>query len=284
MKTIVISDITEDTRSIIPYALKIGKYTQTRVEILHFIDPILQQGNYSNLSDSQTFTPAEKLPHEQLLNREKYWAEMEIHKLLSREASMLNYPLRIQEHIAIRETANALREFISEDNPVIITSTTPSKAMLSGLNELLMIAGEFDVMVLVVPGNHPFTAPREGILVTDFSPEQYQHCNQIFRFLQPFNPLIYACDISYKQHDEPQLKIDKWMELVKRFDHSECIVKTGVMHGHTESRSLQDYVEMYTPEIVIMPIHKRERFTPQTGNTPAIVNLVESLNTPVLFY
>jgi hypothetical protein len=149
-----------------------------------------------------------------------------------------------------------------------------------------MIAGEYDVLVLVVPGNHAFTIPREGILVTDFSPEQQRRCSHIFSLLQPFNSLLYACHISQQQQqeEEPQVKIEKWLELVKPLDHSECIVRTGHMHGNTETRSLQDYVQRYTPDIVILPLHRREKFAHVSGNAPAVVNLVESMNTPVLFY
>jgi hypothetical protein len=286
MKTIILSDINNNSKSFIPYGLNIGKFVETKVDILHLLDPRLLQSPYSPHSDSQTFTPAEKLSQHQILEREKSMAATEINVLLSKEASRLNYPLRINPIIEVTDVETALTNaFAAEPDTLIVSSTVPSSHMLASLSEVLEIAQYANNLVLVIPPGLDFHKPKEGIMVTDFSDEDCDKANLIFGWLKPFDPLIYACSVTNQGNDqEMELRIKKWMELVKPDGNSKSIFKTGVMLGEIKTRTLPEYVELYTPDLVILPRNKNVIYGDSlfSGNTAKI--LVESLNRPVLFY
>lgn len=286
MKTIIISDITENEKSVIPYGLNIGKHTETKVDVLHIVDPMLQQGAYSSESDSQTFTPADKLSHEQIVTREKARAEIEIDKLLSKEGSRLNYPLRINVEIEVSDTENKLAEVLRVyPQSLIVTSTTPAKSMVNNLGELMIFAHSAESMILVIPPGYDFVKPTQGILVTDFSDEDCERVKSVLSWLKPFDPLLYACAFVDQEHDHGmEMQIKQWMELVNPFDNSSCIFDAGVMHGEVESHTLNEYVKMYNPSIVILPKNRNSFFGESlyTGNKAK--EIIESLKTPVLLY
>jgi hypothetical protein len=286
MKTIIISDIAENKKSIIPYGLNVGKFVETKVDILHLLDPRLINSPYSPFSDSQSFTPAEKLSHRQILERERIIASFEINKLLSKEASRLNYPLRIDSVVEIMDVEKVLTETLAQDpETLVVSSTTPSSYMLGSLSELLEIASYSDNLVLVIPPDHDFHKPAEGIMVTDFSTEDCDKAKYIFRWLKPFDPLIYACAVTSEgNNQEMELKIQKWMELVQPDGNQSSVFKTGVMQGDIQIRTLIEYVELYTPDLVILPRNKNEIYggSLYVGNNAR--SLVDSLNKPVLFY
>ncbi len=91
----IISDIEGKADSIIPYGLRLGKHTETEVDIIHIIDPRNKQGATSPFADSKSITPGRVMPHDYILAREQNRASKAIEKLLSGEASRLNYPLKI---------------------------------------------------------------------------------------------------------------------------------------------------------------------------------------------
>ncbi len=157
MRTIIISDITESKETIIPYGLNIGKHTDTRVEILHFVDSRLVQGKYSSRSDSQTITIGEKLSYEEILHREKVSIESQMDKLLSKEASRLNFPVRYNQMIRIGQLEGSLAETIDlYENSLLVTSTRPGYSMATSLDDLLSEAMDLDALILVVPAEMKF--------------------------------------------------------------------------------------------------------------------------------
>jgi hypothetical protein len=59
-RIVLISDISGESESIIPWGLNLGKHTGSEVDILHIIDPRDKQGVESPVSDSQSITPGDK--------------------------------------------------------------------------------------------------------------------------------------------------------------------------------------------------------------------------------
>ena len=70
-RIILISDISGESESIIPWGLNLGKHTGSEVDILHIIDPREKHGVESPVSDSQSISPDGKLTREEILKREK---------------------------------------------------------------------------------------------------------------------------------------------------------------------------------------------------------------------
>lgn len=99
MNTLLISDIKGQQESIIPFALNFCKLISNRVRIIHPMDPQKHPAVSSSFADSQSFEVAEKLTHEQIIKREINEIETMIDKLLSHEASRLNFPLRFSTSV-----------------------------------------------------------------------------------------------------------------------------------------------------------------------------------------
>ncbi len=72
MKIIIISNIRSKSESIIPYGLKLARYLESEVDIIHVIDSRTEPVLPSSYADSQTFAlGGEKFTYADTLNREK---------------------------------------------------------------------------------------------------------------------------------------------------------------------------------------------------------------------
>ncbi|MFW6248829.1 MAG: hypothetical protein ACOC4J_03565 [Bacteroidota bacterium] len=196
MKTIIASDLDKDKKSIIPYGLNIGKHTETRVEILHFVDPTLVQGTYSPFSDSQSVTPGEKLSHEEILKRNKDQKERDLDKLLSKEASRLNFPLRYHATVEIKETEEGLSETLEGDeDSLIVTGTEPSETFLKNLHGLLNFMYEKNNLLLVIPQGTDFVKPDRATLITNFLSDDTPQLEKVISWIQSFDMVCDAVSV-----------------------------------------------------------------------------------------
>lgn len=68
---------------------------ECELDIVHAIDSRSYHRMLSSYADSQTITPGNKLSHDEIMRREKKSAQKALDKMLSKEASKLNYPLKM---------------------------------------------------------------------------------------------------------------------------------------------------------------------------------------------
>ncbi len=126
MKTIIISDINGKSESIIPYGLTLAKMLESEVDVIHAIDSRLHQGEYSSLSDSQSITPGKTFSHEEIMQREKDKVQIQLDKLLSSEASRLNYPIKINTLVEKDSIINSISSKIKEEpSSIFVISIEP---------------------------------------------------------------------------------------------------------------------------------------------------------------
>ncbi len=286
MKTIIISNIREETESIIRYGLNFGKHTETKTDIFHLIDPKAMHGPYSSYSDSQTTTPGEKLSHEEVMKREKEMADNDFKKILSREVSRLNYPLRVNTEIEIKEMEPALKEAQKEDpNSLLVSGTIPGSHMVRGLDELLEMARNAGLLTLVVPPGHEFVKPENAVLVSDLEKGKSPNAKYLFEWLDPFNTLIFTCSLI---QDENQADIEQntyeWMEDIKSYSGSGLDYNTGVMKGDDQVGILLDHVRKNNPDLVILPSDKKSVTGDYLFSGELARQMVETFDKPVLFY
>jgi hypothetical protein len=137
MKAVVISDMKKE-KSIIPYALNLCKHIESEVEIIHTIDTRVQHGLSSSYADSQSISPGEKMSHTSIIEREKHQTKNKLDKILSKEASKLNYPLKINTIIENGSIESQLKSRIKRHpNSLIITNKDPDKYFFGSYKELL---------------------------------------------------------------------------------------------------------------------------------------------------
>lgn len=287
MKTIIISDIPTGKESIIPYGLNIGKFTETEVEILHIIDPREHQGVQSSLADSQTISHGNKLSHMDILQREKSVADKALDKLLSKEASRLNYPLKINVNTETDYLEKSLKTVLRK-NPesILIASSDPGDSTISSLNELLSIAKELKEVVFIIPPGQKFHELREVMLITDYSEGNYLQMKQVFTWLKPFDPLIQACAIvSLKKFVDMELRGKAWKQVVKNYlDPSSALKTSLIKKGGDNRRTLLDYVRRNNPDLVALPRKHKAGSGYKFFSKNNTKELIESLNRPILLY
>lgn len=280
MRTIIISDITSEGSSIIPYALNIGKHTETRVDILHYIDPQGEQGSYSPYGDSHTMSPGEKLSQNDVIDKQTNKAHTLLDRLLSKEASRLNYPLRINQIIEVKPLQEALEEIIKEHpEGMLITGVRPADTMAESLAELLIMLKDTDSLVMIVPPDQRFFNLTEGIMVTNFSEDNIRETKRIFKWLKPFETQIFACNLE-STGDEKD--IDRWKESVEE-SGSTYINATGALNSENPVRAVIDYVNENKPDIVILP-KGNKAFAEYLFAGKHAQQFIEALGKPVILY
>jgi hypothetical protein len=286
LKTIIISDVSNHAENIIPYGLNFGKFTASDVEILHIIDPRIHQGVSSRQADSQSITPANKMSHHEILQREKQKADVALDRLLSKEASRLNYPLKIKVNISTDYLEKSLKEQLREaPGSIIIVSKKPENTMISSIFELMSVVSGLNVALLIAGPGQRFHKPMETLLLTDFSEEGYDRIKEIFKWLKPFDPLVHATAIiQMDQFIEMELKGKAWKQVVKHYLSPSTLLKTSLIKGEDRMGSLLDYTQRNHPDMLILPKENKGNAHSQAFTGEEKMQLADSLNIPMLIY
>lgn len=284
MKTLIISDILENTPSIIPYGLNIGKHSQTRVNVIHLIDPMDKQGNYSPESDSHTVTPGQKLTQKETLDKEESKARTLLDRLLSKEASRLNFPLRVDQTIEVRPVNEGFREILrAEPDSLVVTGTHPASSMADTLGELLQLIGPMSNLIMIIPPDHRFVPPKEALLITDFS-DNKETLPALLPWLGPFALRIRAMAITPSDKAEAESRGQQWKKDNERESESSLIFQTGVLEGSDPVKTLIQHVQQSKPDLVIIPKSNQSAFAGYLYAGKHAGQLVETLGKPVMLY
>jgi len=286
MRTIIISDISETSDSIIPFGLNIGKHTQTKVDILHCFDPAIIQGPYSPYSDSQSITPGEKLSHEEILKREKGIISDKLSRFLSREASVLNYPLRVNTITDIGDIESCITEQIkNHENPLIITATKPGGSMTVGLQELLKVIFKLNVMVMIIPPGKKFSKPNTCWLVTDLHAEGNGKIKKLFDWINPLVEKVLTSVVvrvnTKSNHNEA---INDWREALQPYTDKADVDTIEIFRVCNIHTCLDSICDQKNPHIAVLPKNKNSFFRKYLLAHNNAKKLTESINIPVLLY
>ncbi len=286
MRTIIISDITETSDTIIPYGLNIGKCSETKVDVVHYLDPILVQGVYSSISDSQSITPGQKLSHDEILHREKEITHGKISRLLSREASALNYPLRVNTITDVGDTETFITKLINEyENPLIITGINPGSSMAVDLQELLLMIRDLDVKLLIVPSGKKFGKPNTCCLVTDLLPEGNTKIKKLFEWISPlvskvFTSAVVKIDSSASHANE----MAEWKNSLQPYAKKLHSTTPEIVHVDYMDVAFESICNRKNPDMVVLPKNKNSHFSQYLFSNNNVKKLLESINTPMLLY
>jgi hypothetical protein len=255
VKVIIISDITSERKSIIPYGLNLGKHNETKVEILHMIDPRTQQGVSSPYADSQSITPGSKLSQEEMLYREKKLAEKEMEKLLSAEASRLNYPLKYETRVEVDSVDQTLKNILNEEGEdLCVASLVPDHSMIANLSELMGVFDRVEVPLLIVPPGFKFREPADIIVVTDYSKESHDPVRQALQWFRSFPLTIRAIDVT----DLTDIAVeednrDLWEATVNDFITQSMNLNTKILIGDRERETILEQIMKREADIVMLP-------------------------------
>ncbi len=284
MKTIIISDIHSKSESIIPYGLNLAKTLETEVDILHTIDSRVFQGEYSSFSDSQSITPGHTFSQEEVIEREKNWAKIELDKLLSREASRLNYPLKINtivEESSIMEATQT--KYQNESTAVFVISNEPDGYIFETKDEIRETIKNTGIICLLVSPGFEFRDFKKVLLPTDFDSKKISAFTDVKSFLERFNPIVNAVSVS-TQNDftELELKGKAWKEVAGKYFLPSSL-RTNIIEGEKFMDTLLTYLKRNNFDLVLLVLQKpnviKSLFTKDELST-----LPEHTNFPVLLY
>ena len=286
MRTIIISDITETSQSIIPYGLNVGKFTQTKVDILHCVDPVIIHGKYSPYSDSQSITPGQKLSHEEILHREKGIINDKLSRFLSREASVLNYPLRVNTITEIGDIESCITEQIEKhENPLIITGTKPGGSMTVDLQELLKIIVKHNAMIMIIPPGKKFDQPDTCWLVTDLYAEGNSKIKKLFDWINPLaSKVLTSVVVRVNSKSNHKKEISDWKTVLLPYADKTDIETLEVFYVSNLYACFADICDRKNYKMAVLPKNKNSFFSKYLLAHNNSKKLTETINIPVLLY
>jgi hypothetical protein len=286
MRTIILSDISETSNSIIPYGLHIGKHTQTKVDVLHCFNPVIVQGYYSPYSDSQSITPGKKLSHDEVLQREKGIINDKLSQLLSKEASLLNYPLRVYTITEIGDTNDCISGIIKKhNNPLIITGTKPASSMTSNLKDLLKILFNYNVMIMIIPPGKKFIKPKTCCLLTNLDAEGNSTIKKLFEWLDPLVTKVFtSAVVRFNQRSNHDKAKNDWKKALQPYSDKTDITSLAVTYVDDLNIAFEHICGRKNFDMIIMPKNRDSFFSEYLFHDDNAKQLTESLNKPVLLY
>lgn len=283
MKTIIISDIHSKSDSIIPYGLNLAKTLESEVDILHTIDPRLHQGEYSSFSDSKSITPGSTMSHDEIVQREKNKADIALDKLLSSEASRLNYPLKVNVVVEENNIFDAVKTILQQEpSALFIMSSEPDGDIFQWESEIDSILEKTGAMALLVPPRQTFRMINKVIFPFDFNLEDFGTYAKIHSFMRHFNPVINAVGFE-KNGQKPEVeKSKKWIEMAKSA-FVPSAVKTHLLKGEDFGDALENYIEYNQPDLLIFLQQKQKKLISIFKKNESM-SFLHHINVPVLIH
>lgn len=286
MKTILISDFGGREEIIIPYALNLTKHINNTIDIVHVIDPRKQHGVSSSYSDSQSFQIGEKLSHPMIINREVAHTKSILDKLLSIEASKLNFPLRVNTIVEENSIENLLNTLIKVDEPsIIISSSVLEGTILNDFDESLELAKMFNNLSLIITPGRKFSVPKKILIQYDFELGINEGIFRVLDYLKPLNPHIDVVDVTDKEkYPELVLKSEAWKQIVNNYINSAFPITTNILTGNQHAEILSRFILKNSYDIVA--VSKQMKTSPSVNifSKNMSKQLVKSLDIPVILY
>ncbi len=286
-RIILISDVYTESGSIIPWGLNLGKHTGSEVDIVHIIDPREKHGVESPESDSRSITPGEKLTQDEILKRERGKAEQALDKLLGKEASRLNYPLKINTIIETKHLEEGLKTIFRERHgSLLVVGLKPEDTMFTDLDELLAISRDLTAPVFIIPPGTGFQKPEKVFMLADYSESPGLELKSMFKWLTPFNPFVSAGEVAKKMLDEfvkLELAGKTWEKGVRKFIDPDITLKANQLKGKKITEAVENYVTRNKFDWVIIPKIKKES-SKKIFSADISKKLVKSIGKPVMLY
>ncbi|HKJ43191.1 MAG TPA: hypothetical protein VKA27_13935 [Sunxiuqinia sp.] len=280
MKIVIISDVKGQTKSIIPYGLHLAKYLESEVDILHVVDPRIQQGVSSMYGDSQSITPGKKMSHQEIMQREKQEAEKELDDLLSREASRLNYPLKINVIVQEEEIGKGLQEADEKDSEAIfVINKEADHYMFESRKDITTVCKELNGITLLVPPGKEFMKIENVLLPADFEDQDFEGYPKVANFLNQFHPVINAIG-EEGQREVPQA--NSWLSVVSGVLENST-VNWQMLTSENFEHDFIDFVGMVEPDLTVV-FEKPQGLIDSIFKKELIVKVLDQTDTPVLFY
>lgn len=283
MKIIIISDIKGESDSVIYYGLHLAKSLESEVDILHVVDSRTLHGVQSSYSDSQTVAPGNKLSHEVIVKREKKHAKLKLDKLLSSEASRLNYPLKIKIIIEEGSLENKIRNLLKLNNEcLLLVNSMQDNFIFHSRQEVLNTLYNLNTISLLVPPGYSFKEMKNLFLLSYPTPKLINRIKMNISFLKDFKPIINAVNfVSIRDYDRMEQK-NKTLEGIIKDRFTPFAFKMDTVAGNNYVSDLASFIEKNNPDLILNQINRKSYFY-SIFQKRRNKQLIEAINVPVLF-
>lgn len=283
MRTIIISDIKSTSNSIIAYGLNLAKFLESDVEIVHVIDPRTEHGVSGSVADSQSIAPGGTLSHDKIVEREKKLTQNALDRILSREASRLNYPLKINTIIEEDSIENKLKELTAKyTSSIIVGSLETDGYIFKNHDELLSTLKNIESISVLVPPEYEFRLYEKVLITTDFSSEDFEIYTGVFNFLNRFETRVTAIDLKEKDYADWKMRSQGWLKTARDV-MPELQVTANVLDMNKGEDSMLNYVRKNDPDLVVIFKPKKNFLKGLLQKTPEH-KILEYSGKPVMLY
>jgi len=284
MNTILISDIKTNKKSVIPYALNFIKYIDDKIKIIHLVDPRKRQAVSSAYADSQTFEIGKKLSHAEILEREKHQIKLGLDKVLSKEASKLNFPLRVNTIVEEKSIENCLSTEINLDKKrLILSSSEFNGTNIDDIDEFLELKRKFEYLGLIIPAGMEFKFPSKVIVYHDFKKGNKVDLNELIDFYKYFNPELQIVDFANnKSINDITDEVEAWKKVKLENFNSNMMINIDIVESENTEQGLMDFIESNNADIISLPQQTQYGFSIYKSNIAK--NLIKKITKPVIIY
>ncbi|MFW5755786.1 MAG: hypothetical protein ACOCWK_04225 [Tangfeifania sp.] len=282
MRTIIISDINSEAETIIPFGLRVGRAFETETDILHIIDSRALQGEYSQISDSQSITPGSKLSQKEIFEREEGLSEKKMDKILSAEASRLNYPLKVNR-VIVKNTVEdeIIKRNSEEETTIFVISAEPDGTIFQSLDEILSVLKTAGAIAVIVPPGKKYKDFEKIVLPVDFEHEDLTQFADVKFVIDRFEPFINVVSVTdSKSYLEMELKSESWKKNVKKTFLSTTI-KTNVLEGKNFAETVTKFVHRNKPDLVML-FRKKQNPVESIFKDDAATKIMKHVDVPLL--
>lgn len=242
MKTIIISDIRSNSKSVIPYGLKLARSMESEVDVVHVVDPRIHHGKYSPFSDSRSVTPGHKLTHGEMIQREMGLVRTELDKLLSSEGSRLNYPLKVNTIVEKNSIQSEIEKIAEKETSwLLVTSSEPDDHIFMSKKEIYSTLNATGAAGIIVPPEAKYREYKKIIHPVDFSSDELDNYADLRFFFTVFHPVVNAVSVANgNKYLSLETKSKAWRRMVSDvFLPSE--IKSNVLKGDDFMKTLTNY-------------------------------------------
>ncbi len=285
MKIVIVSDIRGKAESIIPYGLKLARYLESEVDIIHVVDPRTEPVLPSSYADSQTFAlDGNKFNYEDTMHREKRNASLALDQLLSKEASKLNYPLKIKSIIEEDTIENKLREYAeNESGSLVLINSQPDGHMFKTHQDMIDTIKDAGAMCIFVPPGHLFSEFKSVTIPCDLTNHDLDKYRQASFFLQHFNPLINAIDLDKNPHNTDfEEKARQWQELATEI-FVPSVISISILIGNEYAETLISHINGIDTDLIFF-LPKEQNFLANLFYKSMERQLLDTMKAPFLYY
>lgn len=282
-KVIILSDIRSKGQSILPFGLRLAKHLHAEVDIIHIIDVRKQQGDAGKHGDSKSITPDPKMTFDKIVEREVSEASSIMEKVLSKEASRLNFPLKINKVIKEGRINKEIEESVGNAAQcIVLINQEADDYIFHSRNEIIELIESIDVISLLVPAGIEFKVFKEIVFITDFSNNfGLSSISKTTFLLHKLDPQITAVDVARpKRYLEKELKGNKWSQAFKETVFPN--IKTLVLKGKKHSSAFQQYLNKEKPDLVIYS-YRKPGFINQLFHNSLLEDLLKKAEYPIIY-